>query len=95
MAAWLPARAESRPPGLGRTWRAPLCLQGAVVRMLLVHTLQQDLYLQLGKASFPWLQSLAPFLPCLQTERISQQSSPDVHPAWPQGWTQEHLRKKV
>jgi len=51
--------------------------------------------LQLGKASFPWLQSLAPFLPCLQTERLGQRSSLDMHAAWPQGWTQEHLRKKV
>lgn len=52
-------------------------------------------YLQLGKASFPWLQSLAPFLPCLQTEWISQWSSLDMHPAWPRGLTQEHLRKEV
>lgn len=50
---------------------------------------------QLGKASFPWLQSLAPLLPCLQTKRISPRSSLDMHPAWPQGWSKEHLRKKI
>lgn len=50
-----------------------------------------QLWLQLGKGSCPWLQSLAPFLPCLQAERSGQRSSPDMHPAGPR---QEGLRAK-
>lgn len=46
MAAGLPARAGSRLQGLGHAWWAPLCLQRAGFRLLLVHTSQQDLWLE-------------------------------------------------
>lgn len=81
--AWpyLEGTSASRALALGCCWRTPRSKTSGL----------RELYLQLGKVSFPWLQSLAPFLPCLQTERISPRSSLDLHPTWPQ---EEGLRAK-
>lgn len=62
--------ARSQPQGLARPEGTALPPES--FRVLLVHTWQRDLELrmslQLGKGSGPWLQSLAPFLPCLQAD---------------------------